>query len=159
MPQESCKCIDREFVDLVMYAVYRAANELLGERTWDLVWRSGEILYERLEKLLKLELAEDPVEVLTKVAEWLQREGYVDRACVKEGPDGEIEYIMSRPAIARGAEELVREGAVPPHLSTSLMFAVLKKRGLKAELSGHPQFLPDGTVVEKWKISRAASSR
>ncbi|MEM0196203.1 MAG: hypothetical protein QXK66_00990 [Sulfolobales archaeon] len=39
MPQESCKCIDREFVDLVMYAVYRAANELLGERAWDLVWR------------------------------------------------------------------------------------------------------------------------
>ncbi|MEM4936364.1 MAG: hypothetical protein QW780_05095, partial [Sulfolobales archaeon] len=113
-------CVGREFVDLVMYAVYRAANELLGRRTWDLVWRSGEILYERLEKLLKLELIEDPVEALARVAEWLQREGYVDKACVREGPGGEIEYIMSRPAIARGAEELVREGAVPPHLSTSL---------------------------------------
>ncbi|MEM0196204.1 MAG: hypothetical protein QXK66_00995 [Sulfolobales archaeon] len=61
----------------------------------------------------------------------MQREGYVDRACVKKGPDGEIEYVMSRPAIARGAEELVKEGAVPPHLSTSLMFAVLKNKVLR----------------------------
>ncbi|MEM2006114.1 MAG: hypothetical protein QW154_00525 [Sulfolobales archaeon] len=152
MSPELRTCVDRELVDLVMYSVYRAANELLGDKTWDLVWRSGEVLYEKLEKLLELELIEDPIKALSKVVEWLQKEGYVDEAHVRKISEREIEYIMSRPAIARGAEELVKEGAVPPHLSTSIMFAVLKKRGFKAGLAGDPQFLPDGTVVERWKL-------
>lgn len=139
-------------MDHLVYSVYRAANELMGaERTWELVWRTGEILYERLEAILGLESVEDPVEALSRIAEWLKSVGYVEEAEVRRISGEEFEYVMSKPAIARSAEELVREGRVPPHISTSLMFAVLKKRGLRAEL-GETVFLPEGRVVERWRV-------
>ncbi len=132
--------------------MYRAANELMGvERTWDLVLRAGEVLYERLERALGLESIEDPVEVLSRIAGWLEDVGYVERAEVRRVSGDEFEYVMGRPVIVGGAEELVREGMVPPHISTSLMFAALKRRGLKAELE-ETRFLPDGTAVERWRV-------
>lgn len=152
MTSEEVGRVSREFLDLVMYSVYRAANEIMGEKTWDLVWRAGEILYEELERSLGLGIAEDPVEALSRIAEWFIAMGYVDEAGVRRVSEGEIEYVMGRPAIARGAEMLVREGMVPPHISTSVMFAALKKRGLRASIVGEPTFRPDGTVVERWRI-------
>lgn len=150
-PRGPC-VVSCEFLDHVMHSVYRAANELMGvERTWDLVWRAGEILYERLEKSLGLGSVEDPLEALSRIAVWLESVGYVDKAEVRRVSEDEFEYIMGRPAIVGGAEELVREGMTPPHISTSLMFAALRKRGLRAELR-ETRFLPDGTAVERWRI-------
>ncbi|MDW8082637.1 MAG: hypothetical protein RMI56_02445 [Sulfolobales archaeon] len=154
MSIEKCGVVSQEFLDLVIYSIYRAVNEVLGEKTWDIVWRSGEVLYEKLEELLRLHIVEDYVEVLEKLAEWLQKSGYVDVVRIRKLSENEIEYVMGRPAIVRGAEKLVKERMVPPHISTSLMFAALRKRGLKAELAGDPQFLLDGSVVERWKIAR-----
>lgn len=152
---ESRRCISVEFVDLIMYSVYRAAYELLGKDTWKLVWMSGRVMYERLERELNLSNTSDVYEVLSKLATWLKGCGYVDEAEVRKVSEEEFEYVMSKPAIARGAEELVKEGLVPPHISTSLMFAALRKRGLKAELIGEPTFLPDGRVIERWRIRPA----
>jgi len=43
---------------------------------------------------------------------------------------------------------------VPAHISTTLMFALLRKRfGLKAKMIGEPRLLPDGRGIERWKLS------
>lgn len=42
---------------------------------------------------------------------------------------------------------------VPAHISTTLMFALLKKCfDLAAEMVGEPDLRPDGRAVERWRL-------
>ena len=42
---------------------------------------------------------------------------------------------------------------MPAHISTTLMFALLKKRsGLGAEMVGDPDLEPDGRALERWRL-------
>jgi hypothetical protein len=146
--------IDGEFFDLEMFAIYKSINELLGKDSWKLVWRTGEILISELRGRLGLQ-NKTPLEAMHILAEYLEKVGYVDKIEVRQIGEGDLEYAMSRPIIAPGAQRLIREGGVPPHLSTSLMFGALKLIfGMTAEMTGEPVFQKDGGVVEKWKISQ-----
>lgn len=151
-------CVDSDFFDLVFYSVYRAIHDLLGEKTWDVVWRSGEIMYSEIKSRLGLSGERDPVRVLERIIEWLKSVGYVEDASIKRVSEDTIEYTMSTPVISRGAERLIRERRVPPHISTSILFAALREHGLKAELVGEPIFLPDGRAVERWRLTSLTSS-
>ena len=145
--------IDPRFFDYEIYSIYKAVNEVLGEDTWNIVWRAGEILLELIKDELGLERLKDPFIALSKAAEWLKEVGYIeDIEVLKEGED-RVKYVMAEPVITPGARRLIEEGDVPPHISTSLMFAILKRYGLKAEMIGEPIFLEDGRVVETWKLT------
>lgn len=148
--------VDPEFFDLEMYAIYRAIYDLLGEETWKIVWRSGEILYNEIKDRIGAAGEKDPFNVLKKVANWLKEVGYIKEIEVNKASEDEVEYIMSDPIIARGARRLISEGRVPPHVSTALMFAALKDFNIRAEIVGEPRFLPDGRVVERWKLIKSA---
>ncbi len=148
------KEITHDFFDLEIYAIYRAIWELWGEEAWKVVWRSGEIVFDEIEKELRLEGAAWP-EVLQGLGAYLREEGYVEDIAVRQTGEQEFEYEMLNPAILPGAERLIAEGAVPAHISTTLMFAALKKRfGLKAEMIGDPDLRPDGRAIERWKVSK-----
>ncbi len=148
------KEITHDFFDLEIYAIYRAIWELWGEEAWKVVWRSGEIVFDEIEKELGLEGAAWP-EVLQGLGAYLREEGYVEDIAVRQTGEQEFEYEMLNPAILPGAERLIAEGAVPAHISTTLMFAALKKRfGLKAEMIGDPDLRPDGRAIERWKVSK-----
>ena len=54
--------------------------------------------------------------------------------------------------IVPGAKRLLAEGRVPAHISTALMFGVLKQFNMKAEMIGDPTFKPDGRAIEKWRL-------
>ena len=72
---------------------------------------------------------------------------------VRQTAKDELEYEMVAPAILPGAERIIAEGGVPAHISTSVMFAGLKKLfGLKAEMIGDPEFTADGRAIEKGKL-------
>ncbi len=141
-----------EFFDLELYSVYKAVNEVLGEKTWDIVWRAGEILLDLISKDLGLDDVDDPFEALKRVAAWLKEMGYISDIEVRKTGVDTVEYVMSDPIITPGAKKLIEEGMVPPHVSTSLMFATLKRYGYKAEMVGDPVFLDDGRVIEKWRL-------
>ena len=141
-----------EFFDLELYSVYKAVNEVLGEKTWDIVWRAGEILLDLISEDLGLDNVDDPFEALKRVAEWLKEMGYISDIEVRKTGEDTVEYIMSDPIITPGAKKLIEEGMVPPHVSTSLMFATLKRYGYKAEMVGDPVFLEDGRVIERWRL-------
>ena len=145
--------ITPEFFDLELYAIYKAMFELIGEKVWNIVWRSGEIIVNELWEKLKLEEA-DVFESLRKLASFLSSSGYIKEIKVEKKGENMVEYIMYEPVIAEGARRLIKEGMVPPHVSTSLMFAILKRKGYRAEMVGEPEFLKDGRVVEKWKLIR-----
>jgi hypothetical protein len=151
MPAITCA-----FFDLEIYAIYRAIWELWGDEAWKVVWRSGEIALEEIEKTLPL--AGPWPDALDKLAAYLCQAGYADDIRVHQIAENELEYEMVNPAILPGAKRLIAEGAVPAHISTTLMFALLARLGLKAEMIGPPDLRPDGRGIERWRLSPLASS-
>ncbi len=147
-------CVKPRFFDYELYSVYKAVNEVLGDDTWNIVWRAGEVLLELISDEINLDKINDPFEALDQVAKWLKDAGYISDIEVRKTGDNTVEYIMTEPIITNGAKRLIDENMVPPHISTSLMFATLKKYGLKAEMMGDPTFLSDGRVVEKWILKK-----
>lgn len=152
LPFPVSRNIDARFFDRELYAVYRAIGENWGEEAWKVVWRAGEILFDEIEGELKLDMA-SPLAAVQEMARYLVSVGYLADAAVRQVASDELEYEMVGPAILSGAERLIAEGGVPPHISTAFIFAGLRKRfGLKVELVGQPVFTADGRAVERWKL-------
>jgi hypothetical protein len=146
--------IDPRYFDQQIYAIYRALWERWGDEAWHVVWRSGEVLFDAIEPTLGLTPDDTPLTAMRRLADYLRQVGYVDDITVRQTGEDELEYEMLNPVILPGARRLIAEGAVPAHISTTLMFALLRKRfGLKAEMLGKPRLLPDGRAIERWKLS------
>ena len=152
MNKERKVCVDPEFFDLEIYAIYHAIYDYLKEDTWNIVWRVGEIVYNEIKEKIGTANETDPFIALKKLAKWLKDVGYIEELEVKKISEDEIEYVMLNPIITPGAKRLINEGRVPAHISTSLMFALLKQFNMKAEMIGEPKFLSDGRVIERWKL-------
>jgi hypothetical protein len=147
--------IDTHYFDLQIYAIYRAVWERWGDEAWNVVWRSGEVLFDEIEPTLGLTPDDTPFSAMRRLADYLRQAGYVDDIAIRQTGEDELEYEMLNPVILPGAKRLIAEGAVPAHISTTLMFALLRKRfSLKAEMIGEPRLLPDGRGIEIWKLSR-----
>lgn len=144
--------IDPVYFDKQIYALYRAVWERWGDDAWWVVWRSGEVLLEEIEKELDLELDAGPFPAMQRLADYLQRVGYVREIAVRPLSEDEWEYEMVDPVILPGARRLLDEGAVPAHISTTLMFALLKRFGLRAEMTGEPDLRDDGRAIECWRL-------
>ena len=145
--------IDPTYFDHQIYALYRAVWERWGDDAWYVVWRSGEVLFAQIEPELGLATGDDPIAAVGKLAAYLRRVGYVQDIAVRPLGDYEWDYEMLDPVILPGAKRLLSEGAVPAHISTTLMFALLKKHfGLRAEMVGDPDLRPDGRAMERWRL-------
>lgn len=146
--------IATDFFDLELYAIYKAISEQVGREAWKIVWRSGEIMFDELNSTLDLKGEKDVFSALRRIADYLERAGYIEKINFHKIAEDLIEYEMFNPSIGPGASRLIKEGAVPPHLSTSLLFAALKHYGLRAEMvEEEPSFLPDKRVIERWKLT------
>jgi hypothetical protein len=149
------RAIDVDFFDLEIYAIYRAIWENWGDEAWKVVWRAGEVLFDEVHKQLDLS-ADSPLEAMESLAEYLVDAGYFADMKVRRTAEDELEYEMVDPAILPGAERIIAEGGVPAHISTSVMFAGLKRLfGLEAEMIGEPEFTEDGRAIEKWRLFEA----
>jgi len=147
------RTIDPVYFDQQIYALYRAVWERWGDEAWYVVWRSGEVLFDEIEPELGLQPNDDPFAAMQRLAEYLRRVGYVKEISVCPVGRDEWDYEMVDPVILPGAKRLIAEGAVPAHISTTLMFALLKKRyGLEAEMVGEPDLRPDGRAIERWRL-------
>ena len=144
--------IDPIYFDKQIYALYRAVWERWGDDAWYVVWRSGEVLLSEIEAELDLMLEGDPFTAMQSLASYLQQVGYVREIAVRALSEDEWEYEMVDPVILPGAKRLLDEGAVPAHISTTLMFALLRRFGLKAEMVGEPDLRADGRAIERWRL-------
>ena len=145
--------IDPTYFDQQIFALYRAVWQRWGDEAWYVVWRSGEILFDEIESELGLQPDDDPFAAMQRLADYLQRVGYVEDISVHRLSETEWDYEMLDPVILPGAKRLIAEGAVPAHISTTLMFALLKKRfGMEAEMVGDPDLRPDGRAIECWRL-------
>jgi hypothetical protein len=145
--------VDPVYFDQQIYALYRAVWERWGDEAWYVVWRSGEVLLDEIEPELGLQADDDPFQAMQRLADYLSRVGYVEEIAVRPLSQDAWEYEMLNPAILPGAKRLIAEGGVPAHISTTLMFALLKKRfGLRAEMVGDPDLRDDGRAIERWQL-------
>lgn len=143
------------FFDRVIYSLYRAAGEKWGQEVWDIVWKAGEILLDEIAREHAIQ-GETPLGTLQNLARYLVDVGYVDHLDITPLSPTRLRYRMGRPVILEGARRLIEAHLPPPHISTALMFAALRRfHGLKAEMVGDPRFLPDGTAVEIWELRPA----
>lgn len=152
--EESKVCVDPDFFDLEIYAIYHAIYDFVGEDTWKVVWKVGEKVYAEIKEDVGAAGAENVFDALKRLAEWLKRVGYAEDIQVHKVAEDEVDYVMLNPIIAPGAKRLIEEGRIPAHVSTAVMFAALKQFNMKAEMVGEPTFLPDGRAVERWKLIR-----
>ena len=144
--------ISRDFFDKELYAIYKAVWEHWGDQAWKVVWRSGEIIFDDIEKDLHLE-GTTWIEGMQHLADYLAQVGYVRDISVKQVSANRMEYTMNDPAILPGAKRLTAIGAAPGHVSTTLMFAMLAKcYGLRAEMIGGPELRDDGYAIEQWEV-------
>lgn len=144
--------IDIGFFDLEIYAIYRAVWENWGDDAWRVVWRAGEVLFDEIAGQLDLDTS-SPLSAMEGLAQYLVEVGYFADLKVRQTAANELEYEMVDPAILPGAERIIAEGGVPAHISTSLMFAGLKRLfNLQAEMIGDPEFTTDGRAIERWRL-------
>lgn len=143
--------IKEDFFDIIIYSIYKSIFEMVGEQAWEIVWRSGEIALKQIEEKMGV-IESDLFKSLQNLARYLEDMGYVSSIEFKKLSQKRFQYIMSNPVILQGATSLMAEKMVPPHISTSLMFALLKRFNKQAKMVKEPEFLEDGRVVETWEI-------
>lgn len=147
--------MNKSFFDLEMYATYGAITELYGEKGWDVVWRAGELAWEEVKEQVNI-TKKEPMEVMKKVSEWLEKIGYAKKLNIVQTGKNELLYEMYAP-IGRQSVTMLRkkygdEKPVKPHYSTTLLFAALKDVcHVKAEIRSVEHVKP-GTDPsrEKW---------
>ena len=143
--------IKEDFFDIIIYSIYKSIFEMVGKQAWEIVWRSGEIALKQIEEKMGV-IESDLFKSLQNLARYLEDMGYVSSIEFKKLSQKRFQYIMSNPVILKAATSLISEKMIPPHISTSLMFALLRRFNKQAKMVREPEFLEDGRVVETWEI-------
>lgn len=144
-----------ELVNTVVFAIYKAITDQFGEPAWDVIYRSGEIMWQDLKKELNVTETE-PLPVMQKLSQWLMDVGYLKEIGVSQPSEDELVYEMDtslcRPAVMR----LREVNAVLPHWSTGIMVAALREQcGIEADVDvAKPEILSPTRTRERWKIKR-----
>lgn len=156
--EEPIRHMDREFFDIETYALFSALNEIVGERTWEIVLRGGEYAFAEVKRRLGI-TERDPIALVRRLGGWLQDMGYA-RIEVEQTGEDEFLYHMYDTASRRGLRRIREErgdDAVMAHWSTALMFAALKDMcDMGAEIT-HLKFAEEdkrGASVERWRLSK-----
>ena len=152
--------LDADFVGIEVYAIYKAITEISGEDGWKIMWRSGELAFDELEKVIEFP-DRDPVAVLRTIGDYLVRVGYLGEFDLELKPGGVLEYQMVGVPLHKSAIRLIEERAILPHWSTVMMVAALRKLcGVEAHLEGHgghenqPEVVSDREAKERWTLTR-----
>jgi len=148
------RCIKHEFLDVINYAICQTVHEYLNERTHEFFRRLGEYhLNEALKRgLIKIEPNDKPLDVLTKIARYLESVGYMEKIVINKISEKEAFVEMYGVSVTRSSANLIREGKEPSHFMTNIMLAALKKFGIQAELKDVEFNEKESYFKEHWKI-------
>jgi hypothetical protein len=146
--------IKPNFFDTINYSICQAVNELLGEESKDFFKRVGEChLEEALERgLLKINPDEKPLDVLIKIAKYLESTGYMKKISINKLSEKEAIIEMRGVSVTESSAKLLRENKHPSHIMTNTMFAALKRLGVQADLRDMDYNVEEARFKEYWKI-------
>lgn len=146
---------DRDFIRAEVYGIYKAITELFGEKAWQVIWRSGEIVFDEAAKQLEFP-KKDPISVINVLGKYLVKSGYCTKIEAKMAGKDLIQYDVWGPSMIRPAiTKLKAEGCVLPHWSTVVIVAGLEKVcKVKVETDvKNPELISDIHAREWWRFS------
>lgn len=153
----SRRMLDADFVNVEVYAIYKAITEVVGEDGWKIMWRSGELAFEQVEPNLRFP-SREPLDVMRTVGDYLASVGYFEKIELELQPGGALEYQMVNTATRASAAKLIQENAILPHWSTVIMVAALRKLcGVEAKMEAHdhkPELVSQSHSKERWILMK-----
>lgn len=146
--------IKPEFFDTINYSICQAVNEYLREKATDFFQKVGEYhLDEALKRgLLKIEPHDKPLDVLIKIAKYLESTGYMEKISINKLSEKEAIVEMYGVSVTESSVKLLREGKQPSHYMTNIMFVALRRLGVQADLKDMEYNEKEARFKEYWRI-------
>jgi hypothetical protein len=147
-------CVKPEFLDIINYAVCEAVNEYVDGKAIEFFRTVGEYhLAEALRRgVVRIESTDKPLDALIKIAKYLESFGYMEQIRINRIDDKEAIVEMLGVSVTDSSATLLGEKKQPSHYMTNVMFAALKKFGVKAELKDMEYDQKEKHFKEYWKI-------
>ena len=143
-----------EFFDTINYAVCQAVNQYLPDEAKAFFRKVGEYhLDEALARgFITLQPEDAPLEVLIKIAKYLESTGYMQKITIQKLSDHEAIVEMQQVSVTVSSAQLLQTNKQPSHFMTNIMFAALRRRGVQADLRHMDYDVENATFKEYWKI-------
>ena len=149
--------IRTEFFDTINYCICSAINETVGSEMAQKIFRKmGKIHYRELKNkgIITVEPGESPMQVLEKIARYLESSGYMERIEISHVGENEAIVDMYGVSVLESSIRLTDEGKEPSHIMTNTMFAALEDMGYTIELIDLLFEREANHVREKWILKR-----
>jgi hypothetical protein len=149
--------IKPEFLDIINYAVCNAVNDYLDGEATEFFRKVGEYhLDEALRRgLVAIEPGDKPMDALIRIAKYLESFGYMEQIRINRIDEKEASVEMFGVSVTASSAKLLGEKKEPSHYMTNVMFAALKRLGVKAELKDMEFDREKKHFKEYWKILTA----
>jgi len=146
--------IKPEFIDIINCAICQAVDEYLDAKATEFFKKVGEYhLDEALRRrLINIEPNDNPLDVLIKIARYLESVGYMEKILVNKLTENEAFVEMYGVSVTKSSVKMLREGKQPSHFMTNIMLAALKKLGIRAKLEDVDFDEEKCHFSEYWKI-------
>ena len=143
-----------EFFDTINYAICQAVNQYLPDEAKAFFRKVGEYhLDEALARgFITLQPEDAPLEVLIKIAKYLESTGYMQKITIQKLSDHEAIVEMQQVSVTISSAQLLKADKQPSHFMTNIMFAALQQRGVQADLRHMDYDVENATFKEYWKI-------
>ena len=151
MSSEGREALDKKFVGMLIYSIYKAIYKKLGDEAWDIVWESGRIFYDVLKEELKLKDEDSPQVIISKISDFFKKMGYLKDVDVVKMDEEVIEFTIYSPITWNGNVKLRWEGMVPGQVLIPVLVAALESKGYKVTRLKEREY-GDKLLVERWKI-------
>jgi hypothetical protein len=102
--------------------------------------------------VLTIEADEKPLEVLIKIAKYLESTGYMETISINKLSEKEAIVEMRGVSVTESSAKLLGVGQHPSHFMTNMMFAALKRLGVQADLRDMEYDVKEARFKEYWKI-------
>ena len=143
-----------EFLDIVNYAICETVNEYVDGRATEFFRRVGEYhMEEALRRgFVRMEPSDKPLDALIRIAKYLESYGYMEQIRINRIDEKEAMVEMLGVSVTDSSAQLLGEKKQPSHYMTNVMFAALKKLGVRAELKDMEYDREQKHFKEYWRI-------
>jgi len=133
-------------------AIYRAVYKEIGDDAWEILWKSGEILFDSLKDDLSIGKDMDLHDALNKLSQFLRDIHIVDDVnYIINTDENIIEYELTF-RIPLKYER--REEAGPIYIFSSLFVALMKYLGYEVSKEAEPRITEYNKLIERWKFRK-----
>jgi len=141
-----------KLVYTLLNSVYKAVAEELGEESWDVLWKSGELLFNEVREEIGVDPDDDIPTAISKLCEYLKKAGLVETIEFKyDESTGILETTVTFPFKISSYR---RELAGPIYLFTSLLSSLLHHLGYEMEREGEHYIHEGNKLSERWRVRK-----